>query len=103
MVDHLLDKYHFDIEADNRQFLKTGPRRNFGTPLHCAIYHRNIDAVRHLMERGADPKSSVRISTGSAVTVREGWPLALIALLDAGADIDGGLRSGSQLSDGWSR
>jgi ankyrin repeat protein len=88
MIDHLLDKYHFDIEADNRQFLKTGPRSDLGTPLHCAVYHRNIDAVRHLLERGADPESGVRIAIGSKVVIREGWLPALEALRDAGANID---------------
>jgi hypothetical protein len=88
MIDHLLDKHHFDIEADNRKFLKTGPRRDFGTPLHVAIYNKNIDAVRHLLKRGADPKSGIRIAIGSAVIVREGWLPAVEALLDAGADVD---------------
>ena len=55
MIDCLLDQYDFDIEADNRQFLKTGPRPNLGTPFHVAIYNKNIDAVRHLLKRGADP------------------------------------------------
>lgn len=37
MIDHLLDKHQSNIEADNRKLLKTGPRRDFRTPLHVAI------------------------------------------------------------------
>lgn len=88
MIDCLLDQYHFDIEANNRQFLETGPRPDFGTPLHVAIYNKNIDAVRYLLKRGADPKSGVRIAVGSIITVRESWLPALEALLDAGANVD---------------
>jgi len=88
MVDCLLDQYHFDIEADNRQFLKTGPRPDFGTPLHVAIYNKNIDAVRHLLKRGADPESGIRIAIGSNIIIREGWLPGLEALLDAGANVD---------------
>jgi ankyrin repeat protein len=88
MIDCLLNQYHFDIEADNRQFLKTGPRPDLGTPLHVATYNKNIDAVRHLLKRGADPKSGVRIAVGSNIIIREGWLPALEALLDAGADVD---------------
>jgi ankyrin repeat protein len=88
MIDCLLDQYHFDIEADNRQFLKTGPRPDFGTPLKVAIYNKNIDAVRHLLKRGADPESGVRRAIGSNIILREGWLPALEALLDAGASVD---------------
>lgn len=88
MIDHLLDKHQLNIEADNRQFLKTGPRPDFGTPLKVAIYNKNIDAVRNLLKRGADPKSGVRSAIGSNIIVREGWLPALDALLDAGADAD---------------
>lgn len=88
MIDCLLDQYHFDIEADNRQFLKTGPRPDFGTPLKVAIYNKNIDAVRHLLKRGADPESGVRKAIGSNIILREGWLPALEALLDAGANAD---------------
>ena len=35
MIDCLLDRYNFDMEADNRDFLKTGPRPNLGTPIAC--------------------------------------------------------------------
>jgi hypothetical protein len=88
MIDCLLDQYHFDIEADNRQFLKTGPRPDFGTPLKVAVYNKNIEAVRHLLKRGADPESGVRRAIGSNIILREGWLPALEALLDAGANID---------------
>jgi hypothetical protein len=88
MIDCLLDQYHFDIEADNRQFLKTGPRPDFGTPLKVAVYNKNIDAIRHLLKRGADPESGVRKAIGSNVILREGWLPALEALLDARASVD---------------
>jgi ankyrin repeat protein len=88
MIDCLLDRYNFDMEADNRDFLKTGPRPHLGTPLHVAIYNKNIDDVRHLLKKGADPESGVRIATGSNIIIREGWLPALDALLDAGANVD---------------
>lgn len=88
MIDFLLDKHHFDIEADNRQFLKTGPRPDLGTRLRVALYNKNVDAVRHLLERGADPESGIRIAIGSSIIIREGWLPALDALLDARANVD---------------
>jgi ankyrin repeat protein len=88
MIDYFLDKHQFDIEADNRQLLKTGPRPDFGTPLHVAIYNKNIDAVSYLLKRGADPESGVDIAIGSSVIMSEGWLPALDALLDAGANVD---------------
>lgn len=56
--------------------------------MHVAIYNKNIDDVRHLLKRGADPESGVRIATGSNIFIREGWLPALDALLDAGANVD---------------
>ena len=56
--------------------------------MHCAIHNRTIDAVRHLLKRGADPESGVLIAIGSNIIIREGWLPALDALLDAGANVD---------------
>lgn len=88
MIDHLLDTYHFDIEADSRQFLETGPRADHGTPLRCAVHHHNIDAVRHLLERGADSESALRFAAGGTIAIHRGWLPGLDALFDAGANVD---------------
>lgn len=92
MIDHLLDRYQFSIEADNREFLKTGPRPDHGTPLICAIYHKNIAVVRHLLQRGADPETGLWNAVGSNILPREGWIDGLNALLDAGANVDHAFR-----------
>jgi hypothetical protein len=61
----------------------------FGTPLHCAIYHRHFYAKCHLLKRCADPKSDMLLAIGNRIMARPGWLTAFIALLDAGADVDG--------------
>jgi hypothetical protein len=91
MIDHLLDKHHMDIEADNddRAMRDT---MNFsgdsGTPLNCAVYYRNLAAVKHLLKRGAKPSDAAPQSAGRrwGRQVYEPFLSALGPLLEAGAD-----------------
>jgi hypothetical protein len=91
MIDHLLDHYHMDIEADNedlRDFMNADP--DSGSPLMCAIFHENVAAVRKLLERGAKLKWSVEHAIGDCMY--GGFLPALGPLLDGGADVDQAFR-----------
>jgi hypothetical protein len=88
MIDHLLDKYHMDIEAHSKVLR---PTIHFpgdsGTPLVCAVWYKNIAAVQHLLNRGADPKPAIVLAIGRA-TAPHGCLPAVEPLLKAGADAD---------------
>jgi hypothetical protein len=94
MIDHLLDHYHMDIEADNenlRGIIQALP--DSGPPLVCAIYHENIAAVQKLLDRGADVKGPRFVIAQAIGTLFFGGFLpALGPLLDAGADVDQAFR-----------
>jgi hypothetical protein len=91
MIDHLLDHYHMDIEANNedlRDFFGAVP--DSGSPLMCAIFHENVAAVRKLLDRGAELKWSVKQAIGDCMY--GGFLPALGPLLDGGADVDQAFR-----------
>jgi hypothetical protein len=90
MIDHLLDKHCMNIEANNQDFRRTIDSLDAGTPLNCAIYHRNLAAIKHLLKRGAQPRGAADQSAGRW-GVRTFLP-ALGPLLDAGADPDSALK-----------
>ena len=87
MIDHLLDKYHMDIEFDNEEL-----RNNFdtagdsGTPLSSAVYYQNLPAIHKLLARGAQPEPAAMDAIGH-INFHEGYLPALCPLLDAGADL----------------
>jgi ankyrin repeat protein len=87
MIDHLLDKYHMDIEFDNEKL-----RNNFdtvgdsGTPLNSAVHNRNLAAIHKLLARGAEPEPAIADAIGH-FKFSEGYLPALCPLLDAGADL----------------
>ena len=97
MINHLLDKHHMDIHADNeklRDFFHASS--DSGTPLHCAVYRQNLAAVQTLLKRGADPKarggtSLIYLAIGSCLFI-EGYLPALGPLIDAGANVDQALQ-----------
>jgi len=88
MIDHLLDKYHMDIEAHSKVLR---PMIHFpgdyGTPLVCAVWHENFAAVQHLLTRGANPEPAIVLAIGRA-TAPHGWLPAVVPLLEAGANAD---------------
>jgi hypothetical protein len=88
MIDHLLDKYHMDMEAHSKVLR---PMTHFpgdhGTPLVCAVWHENLAAVQHLLTRGADPRPAIILAVGRA-TAPHGWLPAVGPLLEAGANAD---------------
>jgi ankyrin repeat protein len=89
MIDHLLDKQHMNIEANNADFWTVVDAPDVGTPLECAVYYRNLAAVKHFLKRGAQPRGAADISAGR-------WDVppflpALGPLLDGGADPDDAL------------
>lgn len=90
MVDHLLDKHHMDIEANNKKLLRTVDSVDFGTPLNLAVHHRNLAAVKHLLKRGAQPRDAADQSAGQLGAIP--FLPALGPLLDAGADPDDALK-----------
>jgi hypothetical protein len=87
MIDHLLDRYHMDIEFDNEVL-----RNHFdtvgdsGTPLESAVYHQNLPAVHKLLARGAQPRPAMAGAIGH-YKFMEGYLPALCPLLDAGLDL----------------
>lgn len=87
MIDHLLDKYHMDIEFDNEELRDNfQPVGDSGTPLNSAVNHHNLAAMHKLLARGADPEFAIRGAIGD-FTSSEGYLPALCPLLDAGADL----------------
>ena len=86
MIDHLLDKYHMDIQAHSKVFR---PMIHFpgdhGTPLVFAVWHENLAAVQQLLTRGANPEPAIVLAIGRA-TAPHGWLSAVGPLLEAGAD-----------------
>jgi hypothetical protein len=94
MIDHLLDHYHMDIEADNedlRDIIQALP--DSGSPLICAVYHENIAAVQKLLDKGADVKGPRFVVAQAIGTLFfDGFIPALGPLLDAGADVDQAFR-----------
>jgi hypothetical protein len=91
MIDHLLDHYHMDIEADNedlRDFMNAVP--DSGSPLICATFHGNVAAVQKLLDRGAKLEGSVEQAIGDCLF--GGFLPALDPLLDAGAGVDQAFR-----------
>jgi len=87
MIDHLLDQHHMDIEAHTRVLrpLIHYPGDS-GTPLVCAVWYKNIAAVQHLLNRGANPRSAIQIAIGRP-SAPHGWLPAVGPLLKAGADV----------------
>lgn len=87
MIDHLLGRYHMDIEFDNEEL-----RDNFdtvgdsGTPLSSAVYHQNLPAIHKLFARGARPQSAILSAIGHRKSSL-GYLPALCPLLNAGADL----------------
>lgn len=65
MIDHLLDKYHMDIEFESEKL-----RDNFdtvgdsGTPLDSVVYHQNLAAIHKLLARGARTESAIICTIG---------------------------------------
>jgi ankyrin repeat protein len=49
------------------------PRRGHRGPLHCAIWNNGMDAVRMLLQRGADPNLYRRPSSDEENDDRRGW------------------------------
>ena len=87
MIEHLLDVHHMDIEANNQDLRKfIHASGDSGSPLVCAVYYRNLHAVRILLQRGANPEKAIRRTINSFLT--QPWLPALGPLLDAGADPD---------------
>lgn len=90
MVDHLLDHYHMDIEANNEDFrvdfFDSGP--DSGSPLMLAIYHKNVAAVQKLIERGAKVTLPGLETQAIGHWFFSGFLPALGPLLVAGADVD---------------
>jgi hypothetical protein len=94
MIDHLLDKHHINIEADNDDMRdKIDFSRDSGTPLNCAVYYRNLAAVKHLLKRGAKPSDAADQAAGRRWERKPFEPFlpALGPLFDAGADPDDAL------------
>jgi ankyrin repeat protein len=89
MIDHLLDKHHMNIEANNADFSTAVDSPDFGTPVECAVYYRNLAAVKHLLKRGAQPRGAADKAAGEW-GAKPFWP-ALGPLLDGGADPDDAL------------
>lgn len=60
VVDHLIDKYRFDVNGDGTcgglikltDFTDTSDQT--GPPLRTAVYHHNIPAIKALLRRGGD-------------------------------------------------
>ena len=95
MIDHLLEKHHMDIEANNDDMRdKIDHSDDSGTPINCAVYYRNLAAVNHLLKRGAKPSDAAYQSAGRrwGATAYEPFLPALGPLLDAGANPDRTLR-----------
>lgn len=86
MIDHLLDVHHMDLEADNVALRKHMFRHDDGTPARCAVHHRNLDTLSHLLLRGADPESAIGYAVGNFL-YRKFLP-AVGLLIDAGANAD---------------
>lgn len=84
MIDHLLDKHQMNIETNNAEFCTHVDFVNSGTPLNCAVYHRNLAAVKHLLKRGAQPRDAADQSAGQDGAIP--FLPALGPLLDASAD-----------------
>lgn len=61
-----------------------------GTPLVCAVYYKNLAAVKHLLKRGATPDSALVLAIGRG-SAPGGFLPAVSLLLDAGAHVDGAL------------
>ena len=87
MIEHLLDAHHMNIEANNQDLRKFHHGSgDSGTPLICAVYYRNLPALRILLQRGADPERAVYRTINNFLT--QPWLPALGPLLDAGANPD---------------
>ena len=60
--------------------------RNGWTPLLHAIHKRRVDAVRLLLERGANPNQRVNMATPLLMAASDPEPAIVQLLLDHGAD-----------------
>lgn len=94
MIDHLLDRYHMNIEADDREFRPNMIQglADTGTPLNCAVCFQNLAAVKHLLKRGANPlgrfEYPISQSIGACLWGPEEFLPAQQPLLEAGAKAD---------------
>lgn len=86
MIDYLIDTHHMDLEADSGALRENMFRHDDGTPVHCAVHHRNLDTLSHLLLRGANPEKAMQYAIGSYV-YRKFLP-AVGLLIDAGANAD---------------
>lgn len=86
MIDHLLDVHHMDLEANSGDLHYTMFRHDEGRPVHCAVHHRNLDTLSHLILRGADPERAMQYAVGNCL-YRKFLP-AVGLLIDAGANAD---------------
>lgn len=82
MIAHLIEKYHFNVNADDscgglRDFCGDPPM----TPLDEACSNRNAAAVEALLKHGAEPGDGPLSSAVHCNTIPE-----IRLLLDAGAD-----------------
>jgi len=97
MIDHLLDVHHMDLEAHNRALRKHMFRHDSGTPARCAVHHRNLDTLSHLLRRGADPERAIDYAVGNFL-YRKFLP-AVGLLIDAGANADRALGQAAKNKD----
>ncbi|KAK6430770.1 hypothetical protein LTR95_013070 [Oleoguttula sp. CCFEE 5521] len=106
MIDHLIDIHQMDVNFNNedlRDYFHASP--DSGGPLHAAVYHKNLVAVKHLLKRGADPKGVERyqdayrfkgtyrcgvmhLAIDGDCSIPQAYLPAVGPLLDAGANID---------------
>jgi len=78
------------------------PTRDYGTPLHSAVYFNNIEIMRHLIRCRANldaQDKSKRTPLMSACIFLEGKTEAVQLLVDSGADINLTSRSGRTALD----
>lgn len=88
MIDHLLDCHSLDIELDGMtlcDYFDTAG--DCGTPLECAIFHKNLSVIHRLLGRGAKATDAA-VQHAIGYCQDEGYLPALCPLLDAGADLE---------------
>lgn len=102
MICHLVDKYGFDVNADdNASGLRDlgtlgSPPYYEGVPMNFAILFKNLAAVEELLRRGADLTLKKYCLLWNAMS---GFPAAIKPFLEAGANANEILGEAVRLSN----